>query len=716
MTRRDPPSIAVWALEHLTSGERDEALAGDILETFQSGCSNSWYWRQALMACAVSWSESFRKRASLLIFALLWAMAAPGWDAFCRMADLDTHLSRFSTNLGPFWVLLYLAAWTILHSVFLWAGLLLFGVFHTSLGGSLHPAKFKRAFLLVSLILAPAYFAMFVVVALYWYPTFAHLRPQGSPLQQMVDVRLLADVIRIPYLLALAGALWGAVRRSGWARIAQSEPWADVFSDDSEDRISISAPVSFIARHFFASMVAVGLLNALIAGVVVSRLTETHALSLPSLGIRALLCVLAGLLAGAGGTYFYWKHPASPFSRQEPLPFPLFALICAAGWVWVPVTFLLCEQGSPVFPFVAMIGAFVLTSGVRHLLAAAYALAPSPVAASEHYEANLFADSLSTAPVEPYGYLVALSLYAGAIALCLRWYATAALLLVLVASVVAWKTSLPLEQSVCRALEYKRAAVRLARIAVLALLVTFWALLDGVVHRSPPAEAAAGNRTHFGTSSKRNGDRSAHPGTASFGADGYQSVILWPYPDKQPVLPPIVAENSLLPSGTKVPLVIRFNGPYWYLQPPLTSPTPSAHVATGTPIGFDIRSSNFVPLTMEAHQYLSASIPIARCREIAVDIENRDNTSGKISLGIVLAAGASTKEPTLYLGEQPILSTQPGNFSIKSSPVFETLRFSIPARARMRKFREITVLIFSDTEHSFDAPKIAIQQFQLYPR
>jgi hypothetical protein len=119
---------------------------------------------------------------------------------------------------------------------------------------------------------------------------------------------------------------------------------------------------------------------------------------------------------------------------------------------------------------------------------------------------------------------------------------------------------------------------------------------------------------------------------------------------------------------------------------------------------------------MDAHQYLSASIPIVRCREITVDIENRDNTSGEISLGVLLAAGTSPKDPTLYLGEHPILSTEPGSFAIKRAPVFETLHFPIPAQAKIRKFREITVLVLPDIEHTFDAPKIAIRQFQLFPR
>jgi hypothetical protein len=48
--------------------------------------------------------------------------------------------------------------------------------------------------------------------------------------------------------------------------------------------------------------------------------------------------------------------------------------------------------------------------------------------------------------------------------------------------------------------------------------------------------------------------------------------------------------------------------------------------------------------------------------------------------------------------------------------VFETLRFSVPAGARIGKFDEITVMLVPDIEHALVAPKIAIQQFQLLPR
>ena len=69
-----------------------------------------------------------------------------------------------------------------------------------------------------------------------------------------------------------------------------------------------------------------------------------------------------------------------------------------------------------------------------------------------------------------------------------------------------------------------------------------------------------------------------------------------------------------------------------------------------------------------------------------------------------------------YLGQQPVLSTEPDHFFVKKSPAYETLRFSVPPDAPLRKFNEITVMFLPDIEHMFVAPKIAIQQFELLPR
>jgi hypothetical protein len=119
---------------------------------------------------------------------------------------------------------------------------------------------------------------------------------------------------------------------------------------------------------------------------------------------------------------------------------------------------------------------------------------------------------------------------------------------------------------------------------------------------------------------------------------------------------------------------------------------------------------------MDAHQSLSTPVRIARCRKIEVEIENHDNTAGAISLALLLADGTAPHARTLYLGEQPIVSTESEHFSFKQSPVFETLSFPVPASGALRKFNQITVLVLPGIEHAFIAPKIAIAQFRLFPR
>jgi hypothetical protein len=713
MIQSEPPPIAVWILEHMTSGDRDEALAGDLLEAHQSGRSNGWYWSQALAACAVSWFESLCLRAPLLVFVLLWTMMAPAWNSVCLVVESDSLQNRFCSIFGGFWILPALIAWTILHSIYLWLGLLVFGAAAKNVGGHLHPGRFKSAFLLAPVIFVPAYGALILTVSLYWYSLFEHSQLRASPLGQIFDLRLLADVIRIPYALALVGVLWGAVLKSGRATVAWPDPSTNSSSANSETLTPALASDSLIVRRFFTLMVGAGLMNALIAGILLCRLPESHSPTAASLCTRAVLYVLAGALAGAGGTYVYWKNPASPFTSKAPLPFLLFALVCAAGWVWIPATVILSEELSPASALVAMIGAFVFTSGLRRVSSPVQGSLPH--LAAEQGGGNLFAESLYSAPVEVYGYVVALSVYAGAAALCIRAYFAGTALFVLAASIFAWKKTIPQDQGFDHRQEYKRAALRLARIVIPALFVTLWALLDGVAHRELLAEAGSGSTPRAGNSLKKNPLQSRDH-TATLGAGGYEGVILLPHQEKRWAIPPIAAKDVALVPGTKEPLVILFNGPYWYYQAPHTFPGSTAHKANGTPLGFEIRSNNFVPLVMNAHQNLSAAVPVERCREITVGIENFDNTAGEISLGVLLTDGAATKNSTVYLGEQPIVSSQSRDFALKRSPVFETLHFTIPTHTQMRNFNEITVLVLPRAEHALDAPRIAIQQFELYPR
>lgn len=724
MNRREPPQIAVWMLEHLTSGNRDEALAGDLLETFQTGRSNGWYWRQAIGACVVSWFESLRARASMLAFALLWTIMAPAWNVVCEKGEngqFGAVFEKLVPKLGPFWLIAALIGWIVFHAVFLWGGLLIFSLFHTGTGGTLYRDKYKRAFLIAPLIFVPLYGVLFLLVDLYWYGYFEYSHLLSSTLDQIIDFRILADLIRMPYLLALVCALWKAIpisrrasnRVSGTVDSDLSMSGFDVYSD----AIALTSTGNpFIVRQFFLAMVGAGLLNALIAGFLLCRLPESHSPTLTLLCTKAGFYVLAGVLAGAGGTYVYWKNPASPFSANEPLPFGLFALECAVGWVWIPALVILFEQLSPATAIVAMIGTFTLTSGMRRVSSPIFASDVRTVAAPRQGQVSIFTKSLYPAPSEPYGYLIAICLYAGGAAFFLRSYHSAAALLAVAASVFAWKKTLPQSLRSDWNQEYRQAALHLAKVVIPAVLVTAWALLDGVAHRNRLEAVSAAFLADAKDSAEKESGGLLKNKEAALGSSGYESVILWPYTKKDPIVPPVVVENNLLAPGTKKPLILRFNGPYWYLQPPNKVPGRMAHLANGTPLGVDIQSSNSMPLVMDAHQYLSSSIRVARCREITVELANRDNRIGSISVGILLTDGTSAKNPTLYLGEQPIVSAESGHFSIKSAPVFETLRFSVPLDAKTQKFNEITVLILPDIEHRFEAPKIAIERFELFPR
>jgi hypothetical protein len=255
----------------------------------------------------------------------------------------------------------------------------------------------------------------------------------------------------------------------------------------------------------------------------------------------------------------------------------------------------------------------------------------------------------------------------------------------------------------------RRAAARLVRMALAAVLVTAWALLYGVAHRQSgvrgSASAAAGD-----------GSVKAARQSSQFGPGGYESVILWPYPEKKQIVAPLARHDSLLAPGAAKPLVIRFDGPYWYLQPPDVRPGPRAHQAHGTPVGVDIKSSNSFPLIMSAHQSLSAPIRLSRCREIQVDLENRDNRPGFIAVALLLTDGDAGQKSALYLGQQPIVSTEAAHFSIKQAPLAETLRFPVPLHGSIAKFDKITVMALPDVEHEYVSPKIAIEDFRLLPR
>jgi hypothetical protein len=283
------------------------------------------------------------------------------------------------------------------------------------------------------------------------------------------------------------------------------------------------------------------------------------------------------------------------------------------------------------------------------------------------------------------------------------------------AFLIAWKLTLDPDPALEIPNRSTRAAERFGRIALAAVLVTVVVLFVGVAKRNQGDAVFAHGKTIPQGGESEQASKLHAQGSAS-GISGYESIILWPIPEKKQIIPPLPAPTSLLAPGTTKPLVLRFDGPYWYFQPPGKRPGALAHQARGNPLALDIESHNFIPLIMEAHQSLGGPIRLSRCREIQIAILNRDNRPGVVNLGVLLTDSASSAKPTFYLGQQPVVTSQPGSFSIKSAPAYEVLRFPIPVPAKIRKFDEITVMFLPDGEGFEAGPKIAIQQFDLLPR
>ena len=702
MKTSEPPRLATWILEHLTTSGHPLALSGDLCEQFRSGRTAGWYWRQTFAACVVTWTESFRGRASVLVFALLWAMLAPAWNAMCGAIQSDRFESRLSSIAGPLWIIPALVLWVVLHSFFLWAGQCLFGLIQRALGGSMDFVRFKRALVLAPAIFVPVYGAFFLAVSLYWFSFFKQSQLAPSVLGQIGDLRPLANVIRIPYLLALVGSLWRPVAcfDAGKRRVP--------FSANRQTQSPLIRSVDLEAMSGFVGFfVAAGLLNAAIVALVLCRLPASHAPSLPAILVRATIYVVLGTAAGTAGAYLYWRASASPYRANPPIPFHLFALICAAGWIWVPAAILLSAQESTAAAILGGLLGAVTASGLRKAIPAESTARLEPHAGTS----PLFAHVLIETPAEIHGYVIATCVYLGFYAQRNHSKLTSAALLAVGAFLFLWnRTQSP--ASITRLQLERRATWRLARTAVPAILVTAWALMLGVAHRTEMAAVGA-ELADSVEASREHSSKSLDP---TLTPGGFHSIILWPLPPKKQIIPPIPRPQNLLGADHSRPLVIRFDGNYWYFQPPEQRPGRSAHQARGTPLSFDIRSNNDFPLLMEAHQRLMGPVRIDRCREIDVEIQNKDNVPGGFYVALLLGDSGYPGQPTLSLGQQPVLSSQPGYFRFKLAPTIETLRFALPLDARKRKFDEITVMVIPDHEHALTGPKVAVDQFELLPR
>jgi hypothetical protein len=282
----------------------------------------------------------------------------------------------------------------------------------------------------------------------------------------------------------------------------------------------------------------------------------------------------------------------------------------------------------------------------------------------------------------------------------------AVLLTALASFVFVWKrlTMLLRARGQTMARRSARWSARTAAAAVLALLIVLPPLLMKLVQMGP---GGAGAAVQAAEARKDARDRDA-------ANDAYRGIILFAVHRKEVLTPPV--ESNPLASGGRKPLIIPFDGAYWYFQAPRQGPGTHAHVAQGDPVSVSIFSKGWIPLAMQAHQMLGQPVELRCCGSMEVTVRNGDNRRGRIEMGVLLTDSSLPGKPSVFLGAQPIVSTEEDHFAFKPVPVEEELTFAIPRHAAVRKFDEITVVYFPAEARATLGARVGIEQFELEPR
>jgi hypothetical protein len=196
----------------------------------------------------------------------------------------------------------------------------------------------------------------------------------------------------------------------------------------------------------------------------------------------------------------------------------------------------------------------------------------------------------------------------------------------------------------------------------------------------------------------------------------YSGVILTlPAKPHPRIVPPTASDETNFSSALSKPVIIPFDGVYWYFKQPDTRPRPDALIKQGDPMKANVRSTDHRELAMEAHQTLPTPISGDCCHALRIDLLNGDDRPGPIRIELLLRDTSGKAGSSLLLGSIAIPSSQLQHIALNRPPVPESLRFQMPAKARGRRFDEITVVIKPSSDRALAGSKIAIQNFVLVP-
>ena len=308
--------------------------------------------------------------------------------------------------------------------------------------------------------------------------------------------------------------------------------------------------------------------------------------------------------------------------------------------------------------------------------------------------------------------LISIAFQAGVGVLLLGYSLRAGLLFAISTMLLIW--ALPIKLQSDGAKRMPRISVRsLVRDSLIVIVFTGIALLPFLRHSRFAAGLSALLRTRADTSIStlpKVDTRSLVPGR------DYSGVILvLPPKPHEKIVPPAPANHTQLTNVLAKPVIIPFDGVYWYFKRPDQRPKADAPTVRGDPTKANIKSTDFQPLSMEAHQYLGYPIKMDCCNAIRLAIQNADDRAGAIYMEILLKDTTSKGSSTQSLGSLVLPSSEDRHISLNRPAVQEVLSFSLPQGRRGKQFDEITVVIKSAKERARAGAHIAVQHFELVP-
>jgi hypothetical protein len=436
--------------------------------------------------------------------------------------------------------------------------------------------------------------------------------------------------------------------------------------------------------------------GALAASVVALLLLPSQRLPPGKLLLRSALWMLATLLAGISAMALSRR-----LARAGCRPFRVDALETAAAWLLLPPLFLLAARSSP---WTAVLAALV--TGILALCLRGMIPVPLPILAMEPPPGPQFAELPPPDSGRGQALAIAVCLEMAAVLALRRDLLPETLLIALASFLFIWKFRTMLLRA--RGETMSRPVLRSAAAAVLALLIIVPLSLLQMLRMGPGPGA---------TDAAQRAARKPHKGTPARedAGDAWRGIILFTVPKKEILVPPL-AQNTLHPAGFRKPLIIPFDGAYWYFQAPQQGPGLHPHLAHGDPVKVSIYSTGWIPLAMQAHQALPQPVDLRDCGAMQVTVENGDNRPGRIDMGVLLTDKSLPGKPSVFLGAKPIPSTQPGRFAFKAVPIDENVTFSIPPRLPLRRFDDITVFFFPAAQRATLGTRVGIQQFTMDPR